>query len=873
MPTRKTKQDADSTTPSTAAKKPAAKKPAAKKTTAARSTAAGKKSTTGSRTTTARARSSSSGAERETGFGSGKSLVIVESPAKAKTLQKYLGKDFRIEASVGHVKDLPTSKIGVDVEHGFEPHYEVLKGKEKVLERIRKSAAAASEIYLAPDPDREGEAIAWHIADEIRGAVGTDKKIYRATFNEITKRAVQEAIEHPRELNLHLFEAQQARRILDRLVGYKISPLLWAKVTRGLSAGRVQSVAVRLVVEREREIDGFNPEEYWSVEAQVAAQTPPPFEMRLTQIDGKKPQLASAGEAQAILEAIGASGIEERSLSGGDGAGRGPERKMLAASIGEPWTVSSVEKKDVRRHPAPPFITSTLQQEASRKLGFGAKRTMTVAQRLYEGLELGELGHTALITYMRTDSTRISNDAIGAARAFVEQTYGSSYVPETPNSYRSKKGAQDAHEAIRPTDMNLVPEKVAPFLEPDQVRLYTLIWNRFVASQMADAIFEQTKVESVPRDGYVFTATGLVQKFAGYLAVYEEGHDDVAAPGAQENADGAEAGSDGKAPKLPALRVGDSLDVGSIRAAQHFTQPPPRYTEASLVKELEKRGIGRPSTYATIVSVIQEKDYVAKDDAKRFRPTELGYVVTDLLVENFPEVLDVSFTARMEEGLDSVEEGVQDWRHLLGDFYGGFQQRLEAAALNMKSVKREEIPTDIECDKCHEAKMVVKWGRSGRFLACPRYPECKNTREYVSKEGGEIAPVEVVYADEHCDACGKQMVVKNGRAGRFLACPGYPDCKSVKPFKTGVKCPECGTGDLVERMSKRGKMFFSCSNYPNCQHVEWNRPVPQPCPQCGSSYMTQRDGKKRMLICPNSDCKHTEALPEEQEELQEKVAG
>lgn len=783
---------------------------------------------------------------------SGKSLVIVESPAKAKTLQKYLGSDFKIEASVGHVKDLPPTKLGVNIEKDFEPEYIVLKGKEKVIDRITKSARGAERIYLAPDPDREGEAIAWHLAGELEQHGVARDNIYRAKFNEITKRAVTDAIANPDQLNVSLFDAQQARRILDRLVGYQISPLLWTKVTRGLSAGRVQSVAVRLVVEREREIQDFKAEEYWSVEAQVQAKAGTAFEMKLSALNGKKPQIQTIDQAREILEAVGALNLAEADSSSNGNERASDTRKLLTGKIDKTWSISSVEKKDVKRHPAPPFITSTLQQEAGRKLGFGASRTMSIAQRLYEGVELGSEGMTALITYMRTDSTRISNEALAAARTHIAKVYGDQYVPENVNVYKSKKGAQDAHEAIRPTDMNLTPERVGQFLEKEQLKLYTLIWNRFIACQMADAIFEQTKAEANPKPGYVFTATGLVSKFPGYLAVYEEGKDEG------EN-------SDTKGNTLPVLHQGDPLGVLGIRGSQHFTQPPPRYSEASLVKELEKRGIGRPSTYASIVSVIQDKEYVEKDQNAKFRPTELGFIVTDLLVQSFPEVLDVTFTAQMEEKLDQVEDGNQNWKELLREFYQDFKQQLDLAAKNMRSIKAEEIPTNILCDKCGQANLVVKWGRNGRFLACPRYPDCKNTKEYVAAGEDRKPTVQAVEeSDEVCPNCGRKLVVKNGRHGRFLACPGYPDCKTIRPFKTGIKCPQCGAGDLVERTSKRGKLFFSCSTYPECKYAIWNRPVAHACAKCGSPFMMVSETSKRSVyICPNEACKNVEQKPPE----------
>ncbi len=844
MPARKTDETNEATPIKTAkavkapVRKAAVKKPAVKKKavsgTAVKKTTVKTKATP--RVSKPRATSSASSA-------AGKNLVIVESPAKAKTLQKYLGSDFKIEASIGHVKDLPTSKIGVDIENGFSPDYVILKGKEKVIERIRKSAAVAKNVYLAPDPDREGEAIAFHLASELSD-LNMDDRIFRATFNEITRKAVNEAIANPRTINMALFEAQQARRILDRLVGFKVSPLLWKKVTFGLSAGRVQSVAVRIIVDRDREIKAFVADEYWSLEARVDAATPPPFVMKLSHIDGKKAEMATEEHVRELLQALKAGDVEvvEQETDENQVGRRDRTRKKVRAKTDSKWTVSRIEKKDVKRRPSPPFITSTLQQEASRKFGYGAKKTMGLAQRLYEGLELGSMGHTALITYMRTDSTRISPDAVTNVRDYIRRVYGDKSLPAGPNEFRSKKSAQDAHECVRPTDMSLTPESVSPHLEADQLKLYTVIWNRFVASQMADAIFEQTRIESKPTDQLMFTATGLVQKFAGYLAVYEEGRD-------EQNDDDSEA-------RLPQVVEGDRLDVSELRGIQHFTQPPPRYTEATLVKELEKQGIGRPSTYATIVTVIQDKKYVEKDDSRRFRSTDLGNIVTDLLVDNFPEVLDVGFTAQMEQRLDAVEDGSQNWQTLLTEFYSGFSERLDAAAKNMKDIKKEETPTDIMCDKCEQGTMVVKFGRNGRFLACPRYPECKNTKEYITSESGEISAVTAVESDEECPACGKRMVLKSGRHGRFLACPGYPECKTIIPFKTGVKCPDCNTGDLVERVSKRGKMFFSCNSYPACEHVEWYRPVPKECPECKNPYLTQRDGKKPSLVCPQ--CKYTE---------------
>ncbi len=837
MPVRN--PDNTDTAPKKATKAKATTKKAVTAATKKKSTTAAKKSSTAVKKTTTTRKPASSGS------AAGKNLIIVESPAKAKTLQKYLGSGYKIEASVGHVKDLPTSKMGVDLDNGFKPEYIITKGKEKVIERIRQNAAVANKIYLAPDPDREGEAIAWHLASELQD-LGVSDRIYRATFNEITQRAVQEALENPRQINETLFEAQQARRILDRIVGYKISPLLWKKVMKGLSAGRVQSVAVRLIVERDREIAAFVPEEYWSLEAFVEGQNPPPFTMKLSHIDGSKAEIATESQIRELLATLNAGEVELVEADETAKARSGPDRKRLRAASGASWAVSRIEKKDVKRRAAPPFITSTLQQEASRKFGFGAKRTMGVAQKLYEGVELGSMGHTALITYMRTDSTRISPDAINAVRGHILKTYGEQYLPEKPNFFRSKKSAQDAHECIRPTDMSLTPQSVAPHLEPEHLKLYTVIWNRFVASQMAEAIFEQTRIEARPTESLMFTATGLVQKFAGYLAVYEEGRDDNAV---DENAEA----------RLPQLAEGDALTVNDLRGNQHFTQPPPRYTEATLVKELEKQGIGRPSTYATIVTVIQDKKYAEKDDSKRFRATELGHMVTELLVDNFPEVLDVGFTAQMEERLDAVEDGSENWQHLLGEFYGSFSKQMDAAAENMKSVKQQTKPTDILCDKCGEANMVVKLGRNGQFLACPRFPECKNAKPFTTTESGEIVAVAQEETDEPCPTCGKKMIIRSGRHGRFLACPDYPECKTALPLKTGVKCPECKTGDQVERVGgKNKKVFYSCSRYPECKFISNYKPVAKECPSCQNPFLTERPGKIPALVCPA--CKYKEEL-------------
>jgi DNA topoisomerase-1 len=774
-----------------------------------------------------------------------KSLIIVESPAKAKTINKYLGRGFVVKSSVGHVKDLPKSQLGVDVEHDFKPEYEVIRGKGKVLADIKKVAREVDAIYLAPDPDREGEAIAWHIAEEI-GALGAANghgrgkgakaarskaggttgsraaaslrrakkgpKVYRVLFNEITKKAIQEALKNPGELNEAKYQAQQARRILDRLVGYQISPLLWDKVRRGLSAGRVQSVTVRLVVEREREIRAFKPEEYWSLTATLEGKTPPPFEAKLARIGDEKAEIKTGAEAERIVHAL-------------DGA---------------TWTVVKVERKERRRSPAPPFITSAIQQEASRKLGFSVKKTMTLAQRLYEGVELGEEGSVGLITYMRTDSTRLANEAVAEVRGYIERAYGSEFLPEAPNVYKSKKSAQDAHEAIRPTSIEWPPERVKRYLEPDLYRLYELIFQRFVACQMVPAVYDQTTVDVAARN-HVFRATGSVVKFAGFMRVYTEARDDDTLP--------EEEGGSG----LPAdLAEGDRLTLLTLDPRQHFTQPPPRYTEASLVKALEEKGIGRPSTYAAILSNIRERDYVALAD-RRFQPTQLGEIVTDLLVESFPEIIDVAFTAGMEEQLDQVEEGQVDWVKMLRDFYGPFEKTLKKASTGMRDVKAQEIPTEIACEKCGR-KLVIKWGRMGEFLACPGYPECKNTKDFVrDPETGAIRVVEEVPTDERCPENGHPLVVKRGRFGRFLACSAYPDCKYTKGITTGVACPQCSQGELAERRSRRGKTFFSCNRYPECTFALWDRPKPVRCPQCDHPFLVQKYSKRTgaYTVCPN----------------------
>jgi len=742
--------------------------------------------------------------EYEENMPKSKSLIIVESPTKVKTLQKFLGDDFVIKASVGHIKDLPEGDLGVDIEKDFQPTYVPISGKGKIIGELKKASKTVDNIYLGPDPDREGEAIAWHIAEEIGNE---DKHVYRVLFNEITKRAVLEALQHPGQLQQSKFEAQQARRILDRLVGYQVSPLLWEKVRRGLSAGRVQSVAVRIICEREREIRDFVPQEYWSITATLKGKdSSTPFDARLAKWKGKKVRLDH----------------EEETLS---------LKKKLEAV---PYTVSKIVQQEKQRHPLPPFITSRLQQDASRKLSFSAQRTMRIAQKLYEGVELGETGMVGLITYMRTDSPRVSSEAISGVRDWIKGRFGESYLPSKPNVYKSRKGAQEAHEAIRPTSMDLEPEKIKGFLEKDQWGLYKLIWDRFVASQMASATFLQTTVE-IHADDAIFTAVGTVPVFQGFMALYVEGEDPQGENGEKEGI-------------LPALSEGEILELLGLASKQHFTQPPYRFSEATLIKELEEKGIGRPSTYAAILSTIKEKEYVKMEKGKFF-PTELGFLVNDLLVVSFPDIFDVEFTAHMEDDLDKVEEGERGWVETLKEFYAPFQKDLEMAKASMRDVKAEKIPTEIVCERCG-SPMVKRWGKRGYFLACSSYPECRFTREVeVSNEKREET-------DIRCEQCGSPMVIKNGKYGRFLACSTYPDCKYTKPLETGVRCPQEGCdGMIVERRTRKGKTFYSCTNYPRCTFALWDKPILEKCPQCESPFLVEKQGKGGTSVrCPRKEC-------------------
>ncbi len=823
----------------------------------------------------------------------GKSLVIVESPAKAKTINKFLGRNFTVKASMGHVRDLPKKSLGVDEKHDFKPTYEILPGRKKVIDELKKAAETADTIYLAPDPDREGEAICWHLAEILKK---TNKNLHRVMFNEITRRAVQQGMNDPQKIDSNKVDAQQARRILDRLVGYKVSPLLWDKVRRGLSAGRVQSVALRIVVEREREILAFKPEEYWTLGALLEAKEPPPFEARLFKIGDRKADLKTQAGTDAVV----------------------------ASLQNATFVVRSVESKEKKKNPVPPFITSKLQQDASRKLGFTVRKTMTLAQRLYEGMDLGDLGTVGLITYMRTDSTRIAPEALQEVRDHIVKAHGPEFLPDEPRYYKTGKMAQGAHEAIRPTSMDLAPDRVRKYLQKDEFLLYSLIWNRFLASQMKPAVFDVTTAD-IEAGKCLFRATGSTMKFAGYLAVYQ----DIAEKSRKDSPDAPDEEEAARA--LPPLAEGERLKLQKLDPKQHFTQPPPRFTEASLVKELEENGIGRPSTYATILATLQTRDYVEKTEGK-FVPTELGLTVTDLLVAHFEDILDVKYTARMEEELDEIEEGRLNYVDALKEFHKQFVKDLKAATANMENIKKMEEPTDRTCEKCGKP-MVIKWGRYGRFIACSGYPECKNTQEIATvvqgsggngqKQGvaggsvtaaeapaipenhgtcekcgspmvlrkGRFGPFIACSAypkcrntkkiamdregkititkkpdrilDEKCPQCGKPLAVKDGRFGEFTACSNYPECKYIKLKEVGLDCPRdsCG-GRIVERRSRRGRVFFGCSNYPKCDFVTWYRPIAERCPSCGNPYVlekvTKRDGTTR--FCDHEGCGFKKAV-------------
>ena len=738
-----------------------------------------------------------------------RSLVVVESPTKVKTIQKYLDGNFVVKASMGHVRDLPKSKMGVDFKKkSIKVDYVVTPTKKKVLDDLKKAAEKVDTLYVATDPDREGEAIGWHLAEEL--AVNK-KKVYRVTFNEITERAVRAAFERPGKIDLKKVDAQQARRVLDRLVGYKLSPLLWDKLQRGLSAGRVQSVAVRLIVDRERDIEKFVPEEYWSLHARLSAPERPEFEATLREVDGEKPSLTNEATT----------------------------RELMASLEGATFRVRSVTRGERRRNPTAPFITSTLQQEAGRKLGFSAKKTMTVAQQLYEGVELPKDGQVGLITYMRTDSVQVSGDAQAEARAAIGKRWGGQYLPETAPTYRSRGRAQEAHEAIRPAEIRRDPRSVARALTKDQLALYRLIWERFMASQMVPAIYDTVSadIEAGPRA--VFRAQGSTLRFDGFMAVYVESREDEAPA------------DDDAAATVPPLEEGEILALLGLDPRQHFTQPPPRYTEASLIKALEELGIGRPSTYAQILStIINDRGYVHRERRTLF-PTELGIVVTDLLKPYFPEIMDVEFTAQMETELDKVEDGDLKWAEAIGDFYSPFERDLKRADKEMPNLKAGD-EVDEHCPECGKS-LLKRWGSSGMFLGCAGYPECRYTKN-LSPGGWRM---EEEPTNEVCPKCAKPMVIKHGRYGRFIACTGYPDCKTTKPITTGIACPESGCpGEIVQRRSRRGRVFYGCSAYPDCKFVVWNRPIAEPCPQCQAPFVVERTarGGRHWRACSRPGC-------------------
>ncbi len=785
-----------------------------------------------------------------------KSLVVVESPAKAKTINKYLGKNYTVKASMGHIKDLPKSKLGVDEKNNFEPQYVIIRGKTDLVKDLKKAAEKADDIFLATDPDREGEAISFHLAEEL----GNGKNVRRVILNEITKDEVLHAFANPTDIDQKKVQAQQARRILDRIVGYKISPLLWEKVKRGLSAGRVQSIALRLICDREREILAFVPEEFWTIAAFLEGHEPPLFPARLARYLGKKIKVTDqAGADQAVSDL-------NRAL----------------------FVVEDVEKKERKRNAPAPYITSKLQQEASRKFRWPVKKVMMVAQDLYEGIELPEEGAVGLITYMRTDSVRLSPQAVQDARKHINDEYGAEYLPAGPNFFKNKKSVQDAHEAIRPTSVFRTPESIHASLGRDEYKLYELIWHRFVASQMTSALFDETII-TVKAGDYELEASGQVMKFAGYLRVYQESD--------EENADQEAAGN-----KLPVVEKGEELRLDHLEPKQNFTQPPPRFTEAALVKELEDKEIGRPSTYAAIISVIQNRSYVVKEE-NRFKPTDLGFLVSDLLVRHFFEIMDFKYTAHLEEELDEIEEGTKETLDVLNEFYTDFSRDLEKAYKDVENIKATGVATDQKCPQCGSAMvkrwgkfgaflactneeckytqnpdehpqdnighvgsesehvclkcgkpLVVKVGRYGKFLACSGYPECKFTAT-LTKVQNEEGTVEV--PGEKCPQCGSELVVKQGRFGPFIACSNYPDCKYIKPKTVDVKCPEDG-GELVEKRTRGRKIFYGCANYPDCKFALWNKPVRQECPVCHNPFMLEkfRKGDGAYLECYNKDCKY-----------------
>ncbi len=747
----------------------------------------------------------------------GKNLVIVESPAKCRTISRYLGSDYVVKATMGHIMDLPEKELGVDLEHDFKPKYVTSKGKKRVIKALKDDAQKADAVFLAPDPDREGEAIAWHVAQSISK---NNENVKRVMFNEITKRAVLEAFGSPREIDLNRVNAQQARRILDRIVGYQVSPILWRTIYRGLSAGRVQSVALRLICEREAEIRAFVQEEYWSLVAMLNHSNGV-LSSKLQAIDGEKVSIPNEEAVNAIMDRL----------------------------KDKEFVISKVTRTEKNRKPYPPFITSTMQQEAARKLSFSAAKTMMVAQQLYEGLELGDMGVQGLITYMRTDSTRIGDEAIDGARKLVREEYDERYLPKKPRTYGKSKNAQDAHEAIRPSQISAAytPDRVKQYLSRDQHRLYELIWKRFLASQMANAVFDQTRID-IGADGCSFRATGSIMKFAGFLTLYDETKED--------SSEDKESGSNDL---LPELEEGTRMTLKEFIPSQHFTQPPPRYSEASLVRELEDKGIGRPSTYAQIIDTLKRRKYVELE-SRRFTPTEIGEMVKGILDKEFPDVFDVGFTAGMEDNLDRIERGDADWVKTLKDFYSPFSKRLEEAKNDVKELraKNQEL-TGRTCPECNENPLVIKWSRNGKFIACQGFPSCKYTEP--------LEKLKAVETDEICDKCGAPMVVLNIKNSRFLGCSKYPECKNTRSLSTGIKCPQDGCkGTIIERTTRRGKVFYGCSAHPDCNFASWDAPVDKKCPQCGYPILTQRETKRKGTYqrCPKCRAEYTVTPPEEE---------
>ena len=749
-----------------------------------------------------------------------KRLVIVESPAKARTIGRYLGPDYVVRASVGHIRDLPERELGVDVEHGFEPTYVTIRGKGRVIQELRRDAAGVDQVLLATDPDREGEAIAWHVADQLGYEDGSER-FRRIRFHEITRDAVHAALDEPDALDIRKVEAQQARRILDRLVGYQVSPMLWKPIRPGLSAGRVQTVALRLITEREAEIRAFTAEEYWSITARLAHEEAE-FDAKLHHIDGRTFKLENEASATAVVDDV---------------------RDV-------PFDITEIKRRERLKNAPAPFTTSTLQQEAAKRLGFPAAKTMRVAQQLYEGVDIGAEGAVGLITYMRTDSTRVSAGAVEAARAWLGNAFGDAYLPASPRMWGGKqqKGAQEAHEAIRPTDAAHTPELMKRHLDRDQIRLYELIWLRFVAGQMPPAVFDTTTVDldmaGASGRRYLFRATGSVMKFDGFTRLYTEAREE-----------GDHRTLDDLAP-LPALEEGERCALRALLPEQHFTQPPPRFTEASLVKELEKLGIGRPSTYAQIISTITDREYVQVIQ-KRFHPTPLGETVAQLLVRVFPQLFDVGFTSGMETELDRIEEGELDWRKVLAEFYGPFQSQLREGESKGRAIMTEMAAADaVDCPECGRP-MQVRWNRYGRFLGCTGYPECRHTKPLDEKERAEPRLI-----GEKCPQCGAEMVEREGRFGPFIACSNYPKCKHTRPRTIpGIRCPKCREGEVGEKRTRRGKPFWGCTRYPDCDWSVWDQPVPTPCPECAAPFLLKKTTKSKgeTLRCPNCGLSYTSA--------------